>query len=100
MEERSGSRVRYHRDEGEPAKTDYLTKKQKQKVVPEGVEGLVQYRGSTEGIIRELLGGIQSGLAHTGTATVADFQARATMWVQSFAGVAEGRPHSISNVTY
>ncbi len=46
----------------------------------------------------ELLGGIQSGLAHTGAATIPEFQKKASMWCQSFAGVAEGNPHNITNI--
>jgi IMP dehydrogenase len=45
MEERSGSRGRYHRQASEHS-AETLTKNQKQKLVPEGVEGLVQLKGS------------------------------------------------------
>jgi len=46
----------------------------------------------------EFLGGIQAGLAHSGSATIPDFQKKATFWVQSFAGVAEGKPHDIQAI--
>lgn len=97
LEERSGSRVRYYRQE-EKHGSEELTTEQKQKMVPEGVEGLVEYKGSVEKVMAELLGGIQSGLAHTGSSSIKDFQKRATIWTQSFAGVAEGNPHNITNV--
>eukprot|EP01122_Echinamoeba_exundans_P013336 TRINITY_DN580_c0_g1_i2.p1 TRINITY_DN580_c0_g1~~TRINITY_DN580_c0_g1_i2.p1 ORF type:complete len:457 (+),score=113.81 TRINITY_DN580_c0_g1_i2:632-2002(+) len=100
MAERSGSRVRYHRNDGTAQVAESLTKRQQQKMVPEGVEGLVEYKGSIEKVMSEVLGGIQSGFAHTGAASVAEFQKRASMWVQSFAGVAEGRPHDIYNITH
>lgn len=95
LEERSGSRVRYHRQEKDQTHAEELTIEQKNKMVPEGVEGLVEYKGSVEKVLFEFLGGIQSGLAHTGAGNVADFQKNAAMWVQSFAGVAEeiGRAH-------
>jgi len=97
MASRSGSRMRYYRDEKQHA-AEELTSEQKIKLVPEGVEGLVEYRGTVESVVFEFLGGIQSGLAHTGTATIPEFQHRATMWCQSFAGIAEGNPHNISNI--
>jgi len=94
MEERSGSRVRYHRQE-EVHQTEQLTTQQKEKIVPEGVEGLVPFKGSAEMIIRELVGGIQAGLAHSGSGDIQTFQKKATLWHQSFAGIVEGKPHDI-----
>ena len=69
-------------------------------MVPEGVEGLVEYKGSVEKTITVLIGGIQAGLAHTGAADVATFQSRAGLWTQSFAGVAEGNPHDITDIRH
>ena len=60
MEERSGSRVRYYRQDQKQT-AEELTSEQKLKMVPEGVEGLVEYRGPVEKVVFELLGGIQSG---------------------------------------
>jgi len=97
MEERSGSRGRYYRQEDSHV-TESLTNEQKEKIVPEGVEGLVEFRGTVEKVMSEFLGGIQAGLAHTGSATIPDFQKKATLWVQSFAGVAEGKPHDIQAI--
>lgn len=97
MEERSGSRGRYYRQDDSHV-TESLTNEQKEKIVPEGVEGLVEFRGTVEKVMSEFLGGIQAGLAHTGSATIPDFQKKATLWVQSFAGVAEGKPHDIQAI--
>jgi len=97
MEERSGSRGRYYRQEDAHV-TEHLTNEQKEKIVPEGVEGLVEYRGTVEKVMSEFLGGIQAGLAHSGSAFIPDFQKKATFWVQSFAGVAEGKPHDIQAI--
>eukprot|EP00462_Mataza_sp_D1_P015831 CAMPEP_0175171994 /NCGR_PEP_ID=MMETSP0087-20121206/31160_1 /TAXON_ID=136419 /ORGANISM="Unknown Unknown, Strain D1" /LENGTH=516 /DNA_ID=CAMNT_0016462963 /DNA_START=42 /DNA_END=1592 /DNA_ORIENTATION=+ len=63
-----------------------------------GVQGRVLLSGSVEQLMTQLLGGVQSGLAHTGAKTVPEFQARANVWIQSFAGVAEGRPHDIADI--
>lgn len=98
MEERSGSRGRYHRQDGQAHVTEGLTKSQAEKMVPEGVEGLVQFTGNVERMMTRLLGGVQSGLAHSGAKTIPEFQAQASLWMQSFAGVAEGKPHDISDI--
>jgi IMP dehydrogenase len=97
MAERSGSRMRYSQQPGEDV-SEELTKEQKDKVVPEGVEGLVQFKGSVEKIMNELLGGIQAGLAHTGAVDIQTFQTRAKVWNQSFAGITEGKPHDITDI--
>jgi len=99
MEERAGSRTRYLRNKG-TEKAEELTDKQKQKMVPEGVEGLVELKGTVEKIMHELCGGIQSGLAHSGSNDILSFQSKACPWEQSTAGVAEGNPHNVFNVTY
>jgi len=98
MEERSGSRGRYHRQEDQKHASEELTNEQKEKMVPEGVEGLVEFKGSLEKVMFEFLGGIGAGMAHTGAATIPDFQRRASIWLQSFAGVAEGKPHDITDI--
>jgi IMP dehydrogenase len=98
MAERSGSRLRYYRQEENKHASEELTNEQKTKMVPEGVEGLVEFRGSVESVVFEFIGGIQSGLAHTGACDIKQFQEKATFWCQSFAGVAEGNPHNITNI--
>jgi IMP dehydrogenase len=98
MEERSGSRVRYYRQDEKQHVAESLTDEQKQKVVPEGVEGVVEYKGSVEKVMNELIGGVQAGLAHSGGGDVASFQSKATLWMQSFAGLAEGNPHNVHNI--
>jgi len=98
MESRSGSRIRYDRNDG-TKHDESLSEQQKVKVVPEGVEGFVEYKGTLERVVLELLGGVQSGLAHSCGCTVPEFQERAILWIQSAAGTREGKPHSIYNVT-
>ena len=46
----------------------------------------------------ELCGGVQAGLAHTGTHTIHAFRENAVFWTQSVAGVLEGRPHDLTDV--
>eukprot|EP00162_Nutomonas_longa_P013326 comp21518_c0_seq1/m.47007 comp21518_c0_seq1/g.47007 ORF comp21518_c0_seq1/g.47007 comp21518_c0_seq1/m.47007 type:complete len:361 (+) comp21518_c0_seq1:577-1659(+) len=97
MAERSGSRARYSRIEKTHV-TERLTSEQKLKIVPEGVEGLAEHRGSVEKVILELVGGISAGIAHSGAKTILDFQASAAMWLQSVAGMIEGNPHTILDI--
>jgi IMP dehydrogenase len=97
MEARSGSRGRYHR-QGEDHSAENLTKAQKTKVVPEGVEGLVQLKGTVESVMTELCGGVQSGLAHSGAKGIPDFRLNARLWRQSVAGALEGRPHDLTDI--
>eukprot|EP01100_Stratorugosa_tubuloviscum_P001183 TRINITY_DN1264_c0_g3_i1.p1 TRINITY_DN1264_c0_g3~~TRINITY_DN1264_c0_g3_i1.p1 ORF type:complete len:612 (+),score=326.79 TRINITY_DN1264_c0_g3_i1:101-1936(+) len=76
-----------------------LTTQQSRKLVPEGVEGLVQLKGSVESVMISLTGGIQSGMAHSGARNINEFQRRARPWLQSFAGITEGKPHDIVDIT-
>jgi len=99
MESRAGSRIRYHRNDGTQAKQESLSEQEKIKVVPEGVEGLVEFKGSLERVMLEFLGGIQSGLAHSGGSNIPEFQGKAKLWLQSGAGINEGKPHSIYSIT-
>ncbi len=56
MAERSGSRMRYSRQDTKEHSSEELTAEQKVKLVPEGVEGLVEYKGtlSTQLTLQEL----------------------------------------------
>jgi len=92
MSEREGSRKRYFKDMG----SALLTQKQSQKLTPEGVVGMVEHRGSVRSIVDEICGGIKAGLAHSGACNILEFQKKVEMWIQTPAGVIEGRPHSIN----
>jgi IMP dehydrogenase len=94
MSERAGSRMRYFKDSGEK---DVLTLEQESKLTPEGVEGLVEYKGSVVGIIDELRGGIGSGFAHSGAGCITELRNCVELWVQTNAGYLEGMPHHIMN---
>jgi len=100
LEERSGSRARYHRESTDTKVSEELTSQQKLKMVPEGVEGLVELKGPVEKVMLEFLGGIAAGLSHSGANNIPDFQKKASLWVQSSAGIIEGKPHDIKNITY
>ncbi len=97
MEERQGSRKRYGFKENDDDE-EGLTKVQKTKVVPEGIEGLVQVQGSVESVMTKLCGGIRGGLAHSGSKSIREFQKTAVLWSQSSVGALEGKPHDIFDI--
>ncbi|QXE18747.1 IMP dehydrogenase [Clostridium sp. 001] len=66
------------------------------KLVPEGVEGRVPYKGSVADTVFQLLGGIRSGMGYLGSPTLKDLYEKATFVVQSSAGLRESHPHDIS----
>eukprot|EP00163_Fabomonas_tropica_P004039 TRINITY_DN13594_c0_g1_i2.p1 TRINITY_DN13594_c0_g1~~TRINITY_DN13594_c0_g1_i2.p1 ORF type:complete len:136 (-),score=31.70 TRINITY_DN13594_c0_g1_i2:384-791(-) len=98
MSERSGSRARYHRQDGKKHASETLTDKQKDKMVPEGVEGLVELKGTVAKVVGEIRGGVGAGMAHSGAADQTALQRKAHIWVQSTAGVIEGNPHNLVDI--
>ena len=65
------------------------------KLVPEGVEGRVAYKGSLEDMIFQLLGGIRSGMGYNGCPTIPELQERAKFVKISAASLKESHPHDI-----
>ena len=66
------------------------------KLVPEGVEGRVPYKGSLSDSVFQLLGGIRSGMGYCGTATIPELQARGQFIRITSAGLIESHPHDIT----
>lgn len=97
MNERQGSRDRYIATNKKQT-ADSLTQAQAEKMVPEGVSGLVQCKGTVEHLMNQLCGGVQSGLAHSGGKDINLFRQNCKIWTQSFAGMAEGKPHNITDI--
>lgn len=65
------------------------------KLVPEGVEGRVPFKGALSETIYQIIGGIRSGMGYLGARTLVDLYENATMVVQSAAGLRESHPHDI-----
>lgn len=65
------------------------------KLVPEGVEGRVPYRGSASDVIFELLGGIRSGMGYLGCATIPELQEKSQFIKITSASLKESHPHDI-----
>jgi len=65
------------------------------KLVPEGIEGRVPYRGSLSNSIHQLLGGLRSGMGYCGAATLPDLRANARFVRISQAGLVESHVHDV-----
>lgn len=64
------------------------------KLVPEGIEGRVPFRGSIEQITHQLVGGLRAAMGYTGSTTVKDLQTKQFVQITS-AGLKESHPHHI-----
>jgi IMP dehydrogenase len=82
---REGSRDRYFQDDVEG----------ESKLVPEGIEGRVPYRGSLAQSIHQLLGGLRSGMGYCGTRTIEELQKRARFVRITNAGLRESHVHDV-----
>lgn len=65
------------------------------KLVPEGVEGRVAYKGSVEDTIFQLVGGLRSGMGYCGTKTIRDLKKNGRFVKISAASLKESHPHDI-----
>ena len=86
MAQAHGSSDRYFQDE-----TSEL-----EKLVPEGVEGRVPYKGSLSNVINQLTGGLRASMGYTGSRTLDDLRTNAKLVRVTHAGVRESHVHSVS----
>ncbi|MFQ5720958.1 MAG: IMP dehydrogenase [Candidatus Aminicenantales bacterium] len=82
---REGSRDRY----GQDFYTD------EKKLVPEGIEGRVPYKGSVAHIIQMMVGGLKAGMGYAGCQTIPELQKKAKFIKVSAAGVKESHVHDV-----
>ncbi len=87
MREREGSRNRYFQDE----EADELGRK----LVPEGIEGRVPYKGSLSFIVQQLVGGLRAGMGYLGARTLAELRQNAKFVRVSSAGLKESHVHDV-----
>ena len=80
-----GSKTRYMQFDEEDAK-----------LVPEGVEGRVPYRGSLGSVMHQLLGGLRAGMGYCGCANIGELQTKAEFVQVTSAGLRESHPHDIT----
>jgi IMP dehydrogenase len=85
MREREGSRNRYFQDEEEAMK-----------LVPEGIEGRVPYKGPVTFIIQQLIGGLKAGMGYVGCATLKELRSKAKFVRVTSAGFRESHVHDVS----
>jgi IMP dehydrogenase len=65
------------------------------KLVPEGIEGQVPYRGALAGVAHQLVGGLRASMGYAGAGTVAELQERGRLTRITTAGLIESHPHDI-----
>ncbi|QIK79793.1 IMP dehydrogenase [Sphingomonas piscis] len=66
------------------------------KLVPEGIEGQVPYKGPVRDIIHQLVGGVKAAMGYTGSATIAELQERAQFVRITNAGLSESHVHDVT----
>jgi len=67
-----------------------------QKLVPEGIEGRVPYKGPLGEIVYQMIGGLRAAMGYTGSATIAELKAKGRFVRMTDAGLRESHPHDIS----
>jgi IMP dehydrogenase len=88
MREREGSRNRYFQDDEDAAELGM-------KLVPEGIEGRVPYKGALSFIVQQLVGGLKAGMGYVGAATLEELRTRARFVRVSAAGLRESHVHDV-----
>lgn len=76
----------------------FQSKTEANKLVPEGIEGRVAYKGPVKDIIFQMVGGIRSGMGYVGAANLSQLREEAQFIRMSGAGLIESHPHDI-NIT-
>jgi IMP dehydrogenase len=66
------------------------------KLVPEGIEGQVPYKGAAREIVHQLVGGVKAAMGYTGSTTIAELQKRAKFIRITNAGLSESHVHDVA----
>lgn len=72
--------------------------KELKKLVPEGIEATVEYKGSIDDVIYQMMGGLRSGMGYCGCKTIGELKEQAKFVKISNAGLKESHPHDVSNI--
>ncbi|MBR6750978.1 MAG: IMP dehydrogenase [Clostridia bacterium] len=101
MEIFQGRRFKVYRGMGsmsamEAGSKDRYFQEDAKKLVPEGVEGRVPYRGSLSDVVFQLMGGLRSGMGYCGKATIEDLRLNSEFVKITSAALIESHPHDIS----
>jgi len=81
---KSGSKDRYFQEDSD-----------NKKLVPEGIEGRIPYKGSIADIIHQLIGGLRAGMGYCGTKTIDDLRHNSRFVKITNAGLRESHPHDV-----
>ena len=81
---KAGSKDRYFQDG-----------KDESKLVPEGIEGQVPYKGRLSDLVTQLMGGLRAGIGLVGGASIPDFQRKATFVQITGSGLRESHAHDV-----
>lgn len=79
-----GSRNRYFQDEYAP-----------DKLVPEGIEGRIAYKGDLKDVVYQLIGGLKASMGYAGAPTISEFKSRAKFIRITNASLRESHPHDV-----
>ena len=74
----------------------FQTESDVSKLVPEGIEGRIAYKGSVKDVVFQLAGGIRAGMGYCGAATVEELQKNGKFIKITGAGLKESHPHDIT----
>lgn len=86
MGQSHGSSDRYFQD----------TTEELEKLVPEGIEGRVSYKGSLVAIVHQLIGGVRAAMGYTGSATIDEMRTKPKFVKITSAGMAESHVHDVT----
>ncbi len=73
----------------------FQEKSETSKLVPEGIEGMVPYRGPVRNTIHQIIGGVRSSMGYCGCETIKDFGNKSVFTQITVAGVKESHPHEV-----
>ena len=65
------------------------------KLVPEGIEGMVPYRGPVKNTVHQLIGGLRSSMGYCGCKTIKEFGEKIFFCSNHFSGSKENHPHEV-----
>jgi len=98
---KDGKKYKYYRGMGSVAAmragsaSRYSQDIKNKRLVAEGVEGLVEYKGSLEEYVYQILGGVKAGFVYTGSKNIKDLWEKAKFIKITYAGLIESHPHNL-----
>jgi len=73
----------------------FQSKSSNKKLVPEGIEGMVPFKGPVGDTVHQLLGGLKSSMGYCGSKTIREFPEKAKFIKITSSGIVESHPHDI-----